>query len=220
MNYINKFESFASENKFDYTLGDINNILKERNIHVTNLDYLDSGAYGNAFKLNENLVLKITTSDSEVYYASKLLNVNSNYLVNIKDVFFHEYFDMGYIVRNGFIIMEYLNADRRKFNRFIDYLHVHNPISDRYENVPMVEVINYFKDRLVGVDDEVIIEMFNYYKDIRKELEKYNLPHDDLRGSNIGYRNNRPIFFDISSIYSSEKYDYSNIEIINTGIKL
>lgn len=220
MSYIYKFESFVSENKFDYTLGDINNILKERNIHVTNLDYLDSGAYGNAFKLNENLVLKITTSDSEVYYASKLLNVNSNYLVNIKDVFFHEYFDMGYNVRNGFIIMEYLNTDRRKFNRFIDYLHVHNPISDRYENVPMVEVINYFKDRLVGVDDEVIIEMFNYYKDIRKELEKYNLPHDDLRGSNIGYRNNRPIFFDISSIYSSEKYDYSNIEIINTEIKL
>lgn len=221
MEYIKYFESFEQDNKFDYTIDDIKEILNLRGVKFDYIKYLDCGGYGNVFEIDSNTILKITTMDNEVYYANKIKDIESKYLIDIKDVFFHSYTHYGYNVKNGFIIMEKLNIDlNNRFNNFIYYLHLNNPLSDRYKFAKPNEVYDFFKDRLKSLEYEDIIEMWNQYVNIRNVLEKYNLPKDDLRARNIGFRNNTPVFFDISNIYTSKNYNYSKIDVIKHYINV
>lgn len=211
------------EELFDYKIEDIKTILKERGYNVKSLTILDSGMYGTAFILNNEYVLKVTNMKSEVYYANIIKDITEDNLVNIKDVFFHEYFDFM-TVRIGFIIMEKLNTDSNKlFKLFIDYLHNRNNLTSRYKVVDMSEVIEFFKDKIVSIDDETIIKYWNMYISILETCEKYNLPIDDLRGRNIGFRYGNesvPVFFDIGDVYSSIKHDYSNIDILKKNLDI
>lgn len=219
MKYIKQIENFNSS-KFDYTKSDIEKILNDRGVKFDYIEYLDSGSYGDVYRISKNICLKITLSESEVYYADIIKNINSEYIVSIKDVFFHSYFDIGYNIKNGFIVMDLLNTTNTVFNRFVDYLHYQNPLSKKYKTINKEEVIEYFKDKMVGLRKSQIIELFDLYVTLREELKKYDLPIDDLRGRNIGYKNNKPVVFDIADIYTTKQIDYDNIDEIKTKIEM
>lgn len=219
MKYIKQIENYNSP-KFDYRKSDIEKILNDRGVEFDYIEYLDSGTYGDVYRISKNICLKITLSKSDVYYADIIKSINSEYIISIKDVFFHSYFDIGYNIKNGFIIMELLNTTNTIFNRFVDYLHYQNPLSKKYKTVNKEDVIKYFKDKMVGLSESQIIELWDLYSTLRDELKKYNLPIDDLRGRNIGYKNTKPVAFDIADIYTSKQIDYDNIDEIKTKIKL
>jgi len=218
MKYIKIFENFETSEKMDYTPDNIKNILKERNVSYNNISYIGEGNYGAAYSLNNGLVLKITDMDSEVYYANKLKDISSDYLIDIKDIFFHKYTDIGYNVRVGFIIMEELDMNKGKyFKRFIDKLNVYDSIKNK-PNITDEDILEYFKERLSFLEEVVILKYWKIYTNIIRECKKYDIPTDDLRGGNIGFRGDKPIFFDIGDIYKSYNHDYSNIDIIDLHI--
>lgn len=223
---IHRYNTYIKENieeLFDYKIEDIKTILKERGYKVKSLTILESGMYGTALILNNEYVLKITNMKSEVYYANILKDITEDNLVNVIDVFFHEYFDYM-TVRIGFIIMEKLNTESNKlFKLFIDYLHNRNNLTSRYKVVDISEVIDFFKDKILSIDDDTIIKYWNMYTSILDSCKKYNLPNDDLRGRNIGFRyenDSVPVFFDIGDVYSSIKHDYSNIDILKKNLDI
>ena len=219
MKYIKLFEQY--NDMFDYNINHIEEILKIQNVDFVDITYLDSGSYGSVFDLNNGNVLKITNMDSEIYYAKKLIDIESECLVKVENVFFHKYYDMGYNVKVGFIIMEKLITEKGKqFKNFLDYLTLHGTIRNIYKTINNRGVLKYFKDKLIYTTDEKIIYFWEDYKTILSECEKYKLPIDDLRGRNIGFRNNKPVFFDIGDIYNSHNHDYSDIEIINHNINI
>ena len=212
MKYIKLFENFTDNS--DYNIDQIKEILKVRGTNFNDIEFIDSGGYGSVFDLKNGYVLKITTMDSELIYAEKLMNIDSNFLVKVKDVFYHAYHDVGYTIKIGFIVMEKLEI--RKGNslvNFIDSLNIYNSPKYRYRTISDEDVLKYFK-YLSFFTDKQIIRYWNVYKNIALECEKYDLPIDDIRGGNIGFRDNHPVLFDIGDIYKSYEHDYSNIDII------
>lgn len=198
MKYLKLFENFKSH--FDYNIDQIREILTLRGTKFNNIEFIANGRYGSAFDLNNGLVLKITTMDSELYYAKKLMNIDSDFLVKIEDVFYHQYSD----IKNGFIVMEKLQTNiSQSFKYFIDYTNKYGSISSIWKSITNDKVLEYFRPKLISLNDEIILRYWDLYKQIRMECEKYNLPTDDLSSHNVGIRNNKPVFFDIGDIYNT-----------------
>lgn len=214
MKYIKLFENYESE-LFDHTINDIKKILDLRKTKYIDVTHIASGSYGSAFDLGNNLVLKITTMKSEVYYARKLIGIDSKYLIDVKDCFFHTYSDMGYNIKIGFIIEEKLNMNKGNiFKRFVDILYRYD--SPKSKDIPDKEFIEYFNS--YNFETETLLKYRFYYNEIIQECKKYDLPIDDLRGDNIGFRNDTPVLFDIGDIHKSYKHNYSNIDEIELYI--
>lgn len=219
MKHLKFFEGF--EEQFDYNIEQIKDILNLRNVDFVDIDFIDSGAYGSAFDLNNGFVLKLTNMDSELYYAKKLISIDSNHIVKVKDVFFHKYYDIGYTVKVGFIIMEKLDTNKGyKFKNFVDMLNNYGTIKTIYKTISDNKVLEFFKDKIVSMNNELILSYWQIYKNILTECDRYKLPTDDLRGNNIGFRENTPIFFDIGDIHNSYKHDFSNIDVIEYNITI
>lgn len=219
MKHLKLFEDFTEQ--FDYNIEQIKEVLKLRGTDFNNVEFLDSGMYGSAFDLNNGFVLKLTAMDSEVFYANKLIDINSEFLVKVKDTFFHKYYDAGYTVKIGFIIMEKLHIENgNRFEKFIDRLNVYDSPKSMYKTVSDEKVLDYFKAKMTSPNEEEIIYYWKLYKNIVSECEKYNLPTDDLRGRNVGFRNNKPVFFDIGDVYNSYKHDYTDIDILEHNINI
>jgi hypothetical protein len=218
MKYIKLFEDFTD--KFDHKLIDIKEVLTKRGTIFNNISYIKSGAYGSVFEIDNNIILKLTNMKSEVYYANKIKNIESDNIIKIFDVFFHKYTDVGYNVNVGFILMEKLDVDRvpKAFKTFVDYLNQRNPLINIWKEVSDKKVIDFFKDKLISITDNDIINYWNSYKKILSECERYNIPTDDLRGDNIGMRGNNFVFFDIGDLYNSYDHDYTNIDFIDKQI--
>lgn len=212
MKYLKTFENY--EELFDYNIDDIKAILGLRDINNPSIEFIGEGSYGSAFKLNGNKVLKITSLENEIYYANKIKNISSDKIVKVYDAFFNEYYDVGYTVKNPFILMEHLDTNiDPSLRRFIDYLNGRNPLASKVNTAKDSEIISYFKE-LLYKDEDKILEYWSIYKGIVNECLKYNLPIDDLRGNNIGMSNGNYKFFDISNIHTSKDYDYSDIDVV------
>lgn len=219
MKYLKLFEDFTEQ--FDYNIEQIKEVLKLRETEFNDVEFLDSGMYGSAFDLNNGFVLKLTSMDSELYYAKKLINIDSDFLVKVKDVFYHKYHDVGYKVKVGFIIMEKLDIrNGNRFERFVDRLNVYDSPKSMYKTISDEKVLEYFKSKMIETNEEEILHYWNLYKNIVSECEKYNLPTDDLRGRNIGFRDNTPVFFDIGDVYKSNNHDYRDIDILEYNINI
>jgi hypothetical protein len=219
--YIKLFEDFTfNENEFDSEFEfsiDVHEfcekILEELNISYQYLKVIDEGSNGIAFDLGDK-VLKLTSDDSEAHYADKLIDINSDHLVNVYSVnkveSEYQYGDLYCI------IMEKLNTDFHKTIKYmINDLHKPNNITNKLSNniEPNDNDILELFD-MYSYDDSKKIEIFYLWYSVYKECLKYGLPMDDMRGSNIGIRNKKMVFFDISSIYELRTLS-NDIDIIN-----
>ena len=56
------------------------------------------------------------------------------------------------------------------------------------------------------ITDDMIIKLFDMWKNIASECIKYNIPLSDFHGNNVGYRKNDPkslVYYDISDAYNN-----------------
>lgn len=101
----------------DY-LNMLDNICKHNNVQY--VDELGGGRFGKAYLLNDNTVLKITTSPEEAKIAYKLKNKESIHLTNIYNV--GKYYINREALTYYWIIMEYTPICNNEFTKIVQYL--------------------------------------------------------------------------------------------------
>lgn len=140
-------------------------------------EYLGNGDYGAAFKVSSNQVIKITTDKRELFIASKLLNKETEYFVEIYQITMFE---------NGLIgiLQEFVKTDKA--------------LSETMRSLCQCALDN--KQCMTEVDsalldhdqEELQTFMINYHE----ENNALDLRASDLHGSNIGYRFGGIVAFD------------------------
>lgn len=171
----------------------IEKVLNKMNIEYDykSINPLAEGGHGFVIDIDHKSVLKITTDESEAYYANKLISIKEDNLINVYDVCEIKY-DYQYVKLYA-IHMEKLNLD----------------VDDNVKNL-----FNYLHKNDISELDFKNNDIYAYkqWKNIIDACNKHDLPIDDLHSKNIGYRNNNIVFFDISLLRDIKKFDMSNVK--------
>lgn len=179
-NMINTIKGKLSYKEF------IDRILKAIGYNAKSL--LAYGLNGVAIELENNQVLKLTTDMDEIINSYKLLNINSEFLININYV--------CKISQNGFhigvIVMEKLNPLNINLKNILGKIlidnHSKSPVTLRADIIQNAKKYDISKDIL------------NNLLDILSEMSKYNLSSYDLHGLNLAISDNGKIkAFDFGS---------------------
>jgi hypothetical protein len=224
-NNIKTFEQYAENGNLDdaFTL-DIplvewcHMVLREMNIEYDKVVELDNGNNGVVIDLGKT-VLKITTDNSEAYYAHKLLNIQSDNLVKVYDIILT---DSPYQYGELYVIhMEKLNTNLvSTMKSLVDAFYYRNPIVGRLDNnipVPNEDIIDYLNGQLVNRSSETIMFLYNKWLNVYNECRKYDLPIDDLRWRNVGGRignTSELVFFDISESDQNNCLSMGDVRLI------
>lgn len=196
MKYLKMFEDFDN---FDLTINDVKEMLDRNDISYSHINIISEGGNGIAVDIADDKVLKITSDNSEIYFAKKLINVDSPNLVKIFKVWKEDYF---HCIVEEKLITEINNA----ISNFLYYMHRRNPIIHKIETISDDEVYEYFSTKLRGLDKSNIIILFNKYKEVYYECKKYDISMADFHEKNVGIRKSNPtslVYFDISDPYNS-----------------
>lgn len=199
-------------------------IIKSK-LGVNNMLYLDSGEFGDAYKINHDKVLKLTTDRSEALESQKIKGKQNKNLANIYNVFEIKYKVGGDIKQIYAILSEYLKTDVEKYKKYIETLNKY--FREKYDIV-ILDILDYYhfdKNKYNnlyrdGIDEflknnteegDFLKEMFN----IIDELNKNNIQSADYCNlNNIGEKNNgRYGFFDLG--FGDESGKIENIINLN-----
>jgi hypothetical protein len=219
MKHIKMFENFKTD-IFDFTSKEdfeifIKDICEKMNINYSYITFLSEGGNGIAVDLGNN-ILKLTTDFSEAYLANKLKNITSKNLVKIYKVvelLDNKEYSKTYAIHQEKLIT-HLNPS---INTFLYYLHKNNSITKRIKYVSDDEVYDFFKDKMLSLNRDNIILLFNKWKNVYLECMKYDIPLSDFHGKNVGIRKSNPtelVYFDISNPYEIYDNKILNIEKI------
>ncbi len=215
--YIKTFETFKTS-RFDFEIPTeeyIDKVLDTMNIPSTKFKLLGEGAYGFALDLGDS-ILKITTDKNEVYYAEKLMNIESKNLVKVYQVVEikskYQYAKI-YAIHQEKLITEF--DDRIK--NMVWYLSKHNPVTPALLANSLTNdiILDFFRSKFIGWTDDMILHCFDMIKQMYLEAQKYNLPTDEIHCNNVGIRKDTKdlVYFDISSPYESHEINIPIIQI-------
>lgn len=153
---------------------------------ITDFKYINSGCDGSAFDLNDNRVLKITSSFSEIYYSIKLLNKKNTQIADIYKVDFIN--DYGFIIQEKIDCTSELFKKKRDHFSFIeDVLSNHDLYLYDLNEIIINKYLNKNEDIKIAKE---ILSAINEYKD------KTNLTPQDLWHGNFGLKNKKISLFD------------------------
>jgi tRNA nucleotidyltransferase (CCA-adding enzyme) len=181
--------------------------------------YIDGGSNGHAFKLNEQVVLKITADKSEADAAGKLLNEEPKYISKI-----YSFYKIIDTIKNlaFFAILQENVKDKptAEFRRYMNIIDVIEPAGMDYVSILMMmrkkspdevgevakHIISDKPEANIFVEDresayDYLIDLIN----IQEELRSYGIKSDDYGNpSNLGYQNGVLKFFDIGGYRAHE----------------
>lgn len=154
-----------------------NNILDRNNIDKENLSYLGKGDFGVAYYVDDDKVLKITTSKNEYELAKKIkLNPCGNFV---------KIFDIDEINGEYYILQELLDTDSDIENLFYELDYILNQ-----QNLPIqyVHMLDY--DELdYDISDE-LKNFINDIEDINRCYRNLGIEASDIKYENLAYDEN------------------------------
>ncbi len=212
--FENYLEYFGFENK-EQVYKFANEICSKMNISFTEIKILGGGRNGVAIDLGES-ILKFSVDDSEAYFAKKLINIDSVNLVKIYDIkeIISDECDF-YAIHEEKLITK-LNST---ITNLIYYLNNQNPISNNVETISDDKIYDFFKNKLISLEQKDILILYNKWKNVYNETKKYDIPLTDFNQNNVGIRESNPnelVYFDISDPYGSyrnKNYDLEKLFI-------
>lgn len=224
MKYLKLFEEIdctGFETDIEFKISSVDYVQKVCDaikIIPSKCEIISEGANGFAVDLG-NKVLKVTSDMSEAYYANKLIDITSPNLVDVECVYKIEsnfQYDVLYV-----IVMEKLNTNlHTAFDSLIDMMNKQNKLLSIINNGGELTddmIYEFFKGKIVSLNKEGIIYVFNKWLNVYRECKKYNLPIDDFRSKNTGIsKRNKDelVFFDISNLYSLIDFSDKDIKVV------
>lgn len=169
------------------------------------IKFLGSGWFGAAFLTNDNKVVKITTDDAEVKFYINKRKQNLKHFVKIYEIKDYK----GYYIILKDYVPDLLNEEEKeimnsyKFYSKLNYnnKYAYNKIITQLKKQNKLDKI-YFLNQLVELKKELHIS-FNY---------------NDLNPSNIGWKDNILVAFDLES--PNPKFNWKNIEKLTESLLL
>lgn len=222
-----KYQSFLEKLSHDnWSIDDslINKILNE--IGYNDFTFIDKGFYGIALDVGDDKVVKITRDKSEALNANFLRKYNTKCLINYYDVRELKFNDVNKYVDEHLIKSDYAVFPQLyilvmdKVNSLSRLDHIRFQFVNRYDLVKMDDVKfvrwkeNHMKNEIARyphyyfVNDnerkefiereDLIIEMKDKIKAIRKECYNLGLSGDDMHEDNVGWKEDGTlVFFDL-----------------------
>lgn len=173
------------------------------------VEFLGSGAHGNAYLTNDNKVIKITTDKSEYDESRKLLNKNTVHLAKVYDCYVVESKKLKRELPNlrgmWVILLEYVESNRN------EHEFLFNQLLDAFEEDLGLNLMDELSSYQVGINStDDMIDYLNhlnisedaadYYGQIISmiiEMEEYGITSIDYGPNNFGFRGNTLVFFDL-----------------------
>ncbi len=188
-------------------------------LNIGQLQYLDGGANGYAFTVNNNVIFKLTADKSEADAAGKLLNEEPKYISKIYS--FYKVIDTEKQLAFFAILQEnILDKPRAEFFKYMANIDAIEPAGLNFIDILMkmrkktsVEIIEIAKHVLsdkpeINISAEEREASYDYLIDlinIQEELRNYGIKSDDYGNpSNLGYKNGVLKFFDIGGYRAHE----------------
>ncbi len=153
--------------------------------------YINAGAFGMAFEVSNNRVIKLTSSEDEAGIVIKNIGKKVPNCVN--------YYDIVYIKKYEIyaILMDMAELpDGKCKNVFEELMNIFNSgrkISTSEKNLKRILKRLGRSD----VSDKYLIEIINDFNEMIKSLKKHNIPTNDLHSDNFGYLNGKMVHFDM-----------------------
>jgi serine/threonine protein kinase len=155
-----------------------NDFLKRNNIDLDSITYAGSGDFGNAYYVNENRILKITSSKSEYEYA-KMIKEKGNIpiLKNIVDIYdVHQIDNHEY-----YILMEELDIDEEIEDY---YWQVSEMLNQQGLNIYYIE--NFDEDEVTDEIDEDVLNFMDELSDVLRAYRYMGVMNPDIKPDNLG----------------------------------
>lgn len=172
------------------------------------ITYIDSGAYGAAFKITKFRVLKLTTDVREVYTAKKLIGKNPEHIVNYYDV---KKIESPFLKSELYaIVLDYVfsitegNIKNKKFFDYFTFNYEH--LKEFFKNLDFnSDYIDIFIDRYKDwskndvLPDQQIEKNIQELKQIAIEANELDIYPLDIHSGNFGYKfvNCNLVYFDV-----------------------
>ena len=194
----------------------LEDICNKLNIPSSKIKFLSSGKYGNAYKVGNDKVLKITTDKTEANTISNIIYSNINNKSIVKYYSINQYKlnnQYVYIIVMDYLtpIMDYIKQKTDK--DYYDFLNLLlDIIYEKWMNISKSDFIDsiedyYSIDKLPKFSKELIDKIWKIYSDL-KYLEKC----PDLHIGNLGInKNNDILLFDFNDLKSIRKFNNLNI---------
>lgn len=172
------------------------------------LNYIDSGAFGVAFDVGDDLVMKITTDHTEVVEANKLLNKKNNHIADHYEIYKISSKSVEMHKDIYVIILEKLTTDKPKFQKYIRELDKilletnHSDLSNVFYDLIKYgdeEFLNAYDFRKYLTENREVADFFYGLVGIADELESLGIGSMEfLAPTNLGYKRNGALaFFDV-----------------------
>jgi hypothetical protein len=161
-----------------YDISKYDNMLKQKyDIDYSDLNYLGSGDFGEAYSDDEGKVFKFTSSKSEASLAKEILKSNSKY-----DAFADIYDVVDLDNRVTLIVQEELEEDSSIEDM---YYQVENILAN--QELPIQYIHNLDYDELDEEIDSELEKFINDLEDIVRSYRMLGIEASDIRPENMGY---------------------------------
>jgi len=164
--------------------------------------YLNHGEYGIAYSIPEGYVEKITSDESEYFAALKIIQLQKEnggilpYVVNVHSIEqIQEEIpseNNQYIPNLYRLILEKVIPINKSQIKFFN--------SNIYKILDGYDTKEY--DRDVNYTDPKINQFVKCMIVLAEKIKQYNVPQYDLKGENIGWRNNELVILDLGALDS------------------
>lgn len=152
---------------------------KRNNINPEELNHLGRGEYGDAYEIDNNRVLKVTTSKSEFDLATQIKEKgNVPALDSIANIY-----DTAIVDGDMMIVMENLEMDSDVEDKFYELQEI---LSN--EGLP-VQYVHYLDTDDFDLDDDMI-NFINSIEDINRAYRYLGIEASDIQPDNLGYDKN------------------------------
>ena len=229
----------VNEERLDETINQIDDILEKKNINiddfaekivekigfnVSNIKRLGDGTQGYAFKLSDDVAMKITTDHTEANEATALLNKKNEHLGDFYKVFrLKEPYEFIFI-----IIRELLDVNPQKLialrHQSINEIRPYNDNEEYFSGDDLTEIMQmgwnnaeqFIKntEELINREGKEKFPATINFLGLAKDLVRYKIYSIDTHGENIGFKKNGNIaYYDIG--YSDKKKygQYNQLQI-------
>jgi len=176
-----------------YTMEFARKIAKKINRDFIN--YIDTGSYGSAYRIDGYKVMKITTDEREAFTANRLIGKDTNNIVEHYEVYQLECSDIEkptYVIIMEFLIT--LDEYSKNIRDFFDYFSANYNFEDFFKyNDFSTQSIKYFKNKYFKECDNCILdnqvdENVEKLKKIAIDTKRHNIYPVDVHSGNLGFR--------------------------------
>lgn len=185
----------------------INKVFKLYNI--TNYELIGGGAFGLAYDIGNNKIMKITSDKTEAINSKKIVNKKNTHLSDIYDVKTIKFKYLGDEKKYYIIILEKLKTDNQikyMFKRLKTFFR-QNELPYSNEFIEFLDYIKKYRDyntvteiyNKIYLYDKKLAMFFTDLIGIIRELNSYDIESDDfVNTNNLGFKPNGKLgYFDI-----------------------